>query len=49
MSMSWIKPVAESSSLCLAEEEGHVDVANLLRAWGAKEREQLLKEGATDW
>jgi hypothetical protein len=46
---TWMgKRVARSSSLCLAEANGHVDVTNLLRTRGAKEREQLVKEGAID-
>ncbi|CCX16443.1 Similar to Ankyrin repeat domain-containing protein 17; acc. no. O75179 [Pyronema omphalodes CBS 100304] len=46
---TWMgKRLARSSSLCLAEVNGHVDVANILRANGAKEREQLVEEGARD-
>jgi ankyrin repeat protein len=51
MSESWRDsdiPAAGSSSLCQAQRNGHVHVANLLRALGAKEREQLVKEGADD-
>ncbi|KAI5812522.1 ankyrin repeat-containing domain protein [Pyronema omphalodes] len=42
------KHLTQSSSLRLAEVNGYVDVAQLLRARGAKEIEQLVQERAID-